>query len=58
MIRNSDNDIGAYHVGDSPDDRTMSTLEDNGITDYNHAARKVGKLTMKPVYLPAIVKAN
>ncbi|KAH8171405.1 low molecular weight phosphotyrosine protein phosphatase domain-containing protein [Sarocladium implicatum] len=31
---------GAYHVGDDPDDRTMSTLEENGITDYRHAARK------------------
>lgn len=33
---------GAYHTGSSPDSRTMSTLEDNGITDYDHAARKVG----------------
>ena len=32
---------GAYHEGDPPDPRTMSTLEDNGIIDYNHAARKV-----------------
>ncbi|KUJ11807.1 LMWPc-domain-containing protein [Mollisia scopiformis] len=32
---------GAYHTGSSPDSRTMSTLEDNGITDYSHAARKV-----------------
>jgi low molecular weight phosphotyrosine protein phosphatase len=32
---------GAYHTGSSPDSRTMSTLEDNGITDYEHAARKV-----------------
>jgi hypothetical protein len=32
---------GAYHTGDSPDSRTMSTLGDNGITDYEHAARKV-----------------
>lgn len=32
---------GAYHTGNSPDSRTMSTLEDNGITDYRHAARKV-----------------
>jgi low molecular weight phosphotyrosine protein phosphatase len=31
---------GAYHIGDSPDSRTMSTLEDHGITDYVHAARK------------------
>lgn len=32
---------GAYHEGDSPDPRTMSTLEDNSIVDYDHAARKV-----------------
>ncbi|KAK4121270.1 protein-tyrosine phosphatase [Parathielavia appendiculata] len=32
---------GAYHVGEEPDDRTMSTLEDHGITDYVHCARKV-----------------
>lgn len=31
----------AYHTGDSPDSRTLSTLEDNGITDYDHAARRV-----------------
>ena len=31
---------GAYHAGDDPDPRTMSTLEENGITDYSHAARK------------------
>ncbi|ODA80677.1 hypothetical protein RJ55_03636 [Drechmeria coniospora] len=30
----------AYHTGDEPDSRTMSTLEDNGITDYRHRARK------------------
>ena len=32
---------GAYHEGDSPDPRTMSTLRDKGILDYEHAARKV-----------------
>ena len=32
---------GAYHEGDGPDPRTMSTLEENGIVDYDHAARKV-----------------
>jgi low molecular weight phosphotyrosine protein phosphatase len=32
---------GAYHTGSSPDSRTMATLEENGITDYDHAARKV-----------------
>lgn len=31
---------GAYHVGDSPDSRTMSTLRANGIKTYKHAARK------------------
>ncbi|KXJ87730.1 low molecular weight phosphotyrosine protein [Microdochium bolleyi] len=30
---------GGYHTGDEPDSRTMSTLEDHGITDYTHAAR-------------------
>lgn len=32
---------GAYHVGDDPDDRTMATLAEHGVTDYVHAARKV-----------------
>lgn len=32
---------GAYHTGDPPDPRTLSTLEDNGIVDYDHAARKI-----------------
>ncbi len=27
--------------GHSPDPRTMSTLQDNGIVDYEHSARKV-----------------
>jgi low molecular weight phosphotyrosine protein phosphatase len=31
---------GAYHVGDGPDSRTMSTLADHGITNYSHQARK------------------
>ncbi|KAF9880634.1 phosphotyrosine protein phosphatase [Colletotrichum karsti] len=31
----------AYHVGDPPDERTMMTLEDNGIMDYRHAGRKI-----------------
>ncbi|KAH7325839.1 phosphotyrosine protein phosphatase I superfamily [Stachybotrys elegans] len=30
----------AYHSGEPPDSRTMSTLEDNGITDYRHLARR------------------
>ncbi|KAH8671620.1 phosphotyrosine protein phosphatase I superfamily [Xylariales sp. PMI_506] len=32
---------GAYHAGDDPDDRTMSTLLKHGITDYTHEARKL-----------------
>ncbi|EFX02181.1 low molecular weight phosphotyrosine protein [Grosmannia clavigera kw1407] len=30
-----------YHTGDDPDDRTMATLKQNGITDYHHRARKI-----------------
>lgn len=36
---------GAYHVGDSPDSRTMATLKQNGITSYRHAARKFAPST-------------
>ncbi|KAG6030851.1 hypothetical protein E4U41_007750 [Claviceps citrina] len=32
---------GAYHIGDEPDSRTLSTLQDNGITDYEHRARQI-----------------
>lgn len=32
---------GAYHELDPPDSRTMAVLRKNGITDYDHAARKV-----------------
>ena len=39
---------GAYHAGEEPDDRTLSTLEKHGITDYVHAARKV-----RPAPLPS-----
>ncbi|KAF3041307.1 hypothetical protein E8E12_004923 [Didymella heteroderae] len=31
---------GAYHVGDSPDPRTMATLKSHGMTSYRHKARK------------------
>ncbi|KAG5936760.1 hypothetical protein E4U53_000153 [Claviceps sorghi] len=31
----------AYHAGDEPDSRTLSTLQDNGITTYKHKARRV-----------------
>lgn len=34
---------GAYHVLEPPDSRTMATLRKHGITDYEHAARKVTK---------------
>ena len=27
--------------GDSPDPRTITTLQDNGIVDYEHSARKI-----------------
>ena len=32
---------GAYHVGDSPDRRTMATLKAKGVKGYKHAARQV-----------------
>lgn len=37
----------AYNLGNRPDSRTMATLEEKGITDYDHEARKVraGDLT-------------
>ncbi|MCJ1387992.1 hypothetical protein MMC18_000836 [Xylographa bjoerkii] len=31
----------SYNVGNSPDERTMSVLQDKGIVDYSHVARKV-----------------
>ena len=31
----------SYNIGNDPDSRTMAILEDNGIMDYSHAARKV-----------------
>ena len=41
LISNIDScGTGAYHVGDSPDPRTMATLKANHITSYRHAARK------------------
>ncbi|RMJ19210.1 hypothetical protein BHE90_011926 [Fusarium euwallaceae] len=30
----------AYHSGEPPDERTMATLEANGINDYDHLARR------------------
>ncbi|PIB03031.1 Low molecular weight phosphotyrosine protein phosphatase [Cercospora beticola] len=42
LIREVDScGTGAYHAGDSPDSRTMRVLRQNGISDYQHAARKV-----------------
>jgi low molecular weight phosphotyrosine protein phosphatase len=38
----------AYHVGDEPDSRTMSTLEDHGIRDYEHFGRQVHRLPSHP----------
>ncbi|KAH8156656.1 hypothetical protein CIB48_g11591 [Xylaria polymorpha] len=32
---------GGYHIGDEPDERTLSTLSDHGITNYTHAARRL-----------------
>ncbi len=32
---------GAYHAGQGPDRRTRTTLEDNGILNYQHAARLI-----------------
>ncbi|CAG8949933.1 hypothetical protein HYFRA_00004264 [Hymenoscyphus fraxineus] len=44
LIANVDScGTGAYHIGSSPDSRTMSTLRENGIGDYVHAARKIRK---------------
>ena len=31
----------AYNLGNSPDIRTMAILEENGIVDYDHEARKI-----------------
>lgn len=38
---------GAYHIGDSPDSRTMTTLRKYNITDYAHSARKITDADMK-----------
>ena len=50
---------GAYHEGDSPDPRTMSTIEDHGILDYVHAARKVQASDLSAFdYILAMDKEN
>lgn len=33
--------IIGYHTGKVPDHRAMSTLKENGITNYSHRARQV-----------------
>ncbi|KAF1836527.1 phosphotyrosine protein phosphatases I [Decorospora gaudefroyi] len=41
LIKKSDScGTGAYHLGSSPDSRTVATLEANNITTYRHSARK------------------
>lgn len=53
LIRKVDScGTGAYHVGDEPDERTMETLKQHGITDYDHAARKVRVISLKNPSLP------
>jgi low molecular weight phosphotyrosine protein phosphatase len=32
---------GAYHIGASPDQRTLAVLAKNGVSEYLHAARQV-----------------
>ncbi|KAK4174254.1 putative low molecular weight phosphotyrosine protein phosphatase [Triangularia setosa] len=50
---------GGYHIGEGPDDRTISTLEAHGITDYVHAARKVNASDFdKFDYIFAMDRAN
>ena len=50
---------GAHITGDSPDPRTLSTLADNGIVDYDHEARKVRSADFtKFDYILAMDRAN
>ncbi|PWY90950.1 phosphotyrosine protein phosphatases I [Aspergillus heteromorphus CBS 117.55] len=49
----------AYHAGEGPDSRTMSTLRRHNITNYEHAARKVTKQDFLDFdYLLAMDKHN
>ena len=32
---------GGYHIGDTPDDRTMDTLQKHDVHNYYHEARQV-----------------
>jgi low molecular weight phosphotyrosine protein phosphatase len=50
---------GAYHALDPPDYRTMSTLRDHGITNYEHSARMITKEDFKKFdYILAMDKYN
>jgi len=50
---------GAYHALSPPDYRTMSTLRQHGITNYNHSARKVTKEDFRTFdYILAMDKDN
>ncbi|KAF9894506.1 hypothetical protein FE257_006389 [Aspergillus nanangensis] len=50
---------GAYHTLEPPDSRTMSTLRKHGITNYDHAARKVTKEDFLDFdYVMAMDKSN
>ncbi|OJJ48717.1 hypothetical protein ASPZODRAFT_130832, partial [Penicilliopsis zonata CBS 506.65] len=50
---------GAYHSGDPPDSRTMSTLRRHGIRNYQHAARQVTRDDFRTFdYLLAMDKQN
>ncbi|KAJ6157494.1 Protein-tyrosine phosphatase low molecular weight mammalian [Penicillium chermesinum] len=50
---------GAYHSLEPPDYRTMETLKRHGITNYNHAARKVTREDfLKFDYLLAMDESN
>lgn len=46
---------GAYHVGDSPDRRTMATLKAKGVKGYKHAARQVLSPLSSPCSPPRLV---
>ena len=49
----------AYHEGDSPDTRTLSTLEDNGIVDFDHEARQIRSADFSTFdYILAMDKEN
>ncbi len=50
---------GAYHTDDPPDPRTMAILETNGMTDYDHGARKITSADFKEFdYILAMDRDN